>query len=45
MKANSIAIIVFLFGAMTAGIAFYAWRHRATRGSQMFSFLDRKSVV
>jgi diguanylate cyclase (GGDEF)-like protein/PAS domain S-box-containing protein len=38
MRANSISIIVFLFGVMTAIIAIYAWRHRATRGSQMFSF-------
>jgi diguanylate cyclase (GGDEF)-like protein/PAS domain S-box-containing protein len=37
MHANPISILIFLCGAMLALIAFYAWRHRATRGSQMFS--------
>ncbi len=38
MRANSIAILVFLLGAISAAIAVYAWRHRATRGSQLFSY-------
>lgn len=37
MRANLISTIVFLFGVLTAVIALYAWRHRATRGSQMIS--------
>lgn len=37
MRANSISTLVFIFGLMSATIAYYAWRHRATRGSAIFS--------
>ncbi len=37
MQANPISIIVFLLGITLALIALYAWQHRSTRGSRMFS--------
>ncbi|MCE5208421.1 MAG: hypothetical protein LLG42_08945, partial [Chloroflexi bacterium] len=45
MHANLISISVFLFGSLLANIAFYAWHHRTTRGSQMFSIFMASITV
>jgi hypothetical protein len=37
MKANTISIVVFIFGLMSAFIAVYAWHNRSTRGSKLLS--------
>ena len=45
MKANSISNLVFIFGLMSAVIAYYAWRNRKTRGSAIFcAFMAAISV-
>lgn len=45
MRVNQISIIAFLCGAMSAFIAWYAWRYRATRGSQMFAVFMSSMTV
>ena len=38
MRGNTLAYIVFMCGLMSGLMAVYAWNHRVTRGSKLFSF-------
>lgn len=45
MQPNFISTSVFLFGVLPAIFAVYAWQHRATRGSQLFSIFMASMTV
>lgn len=45
MRINPISFLVFLFGAMSAIMAVYAWRRRVTRASHIFSIFMASMTI
>jgi hypothetical protein len=45
LRPNPLAIIVFLSGVFTAIFVIYAWRHRSTRGSLLFSIFMASMTI